>query len=104
MRSTTEKQRYIWNPPPKVLKVKIDGAFLMEQKSLVGGIDFIISDKDGAAVMVGAGRLESVHDAFCAQAQTCLAGLTGISAQVMTRIQLESDSFNLVSALKLSAF
>ncbi|KAK8443978.1 hypothetical protein SEVIR_9G060751v4 [Setaria viridis] len=52
-----------WNPPlEEVLKVNIDGAFLMEQKS--GGWGFIVRDADGNAVMAGAGRLESVHDSF----------------------------------------
>jgi ribonuclease HI len=74
----------------------------MEKKS--GRWGFTVRDKNGAAVMARAGRLDSVHDAFCAEAQACLTALTAISAQGMTRIQLESDSPNLVSALKSSAF
>ena len=92
-----------WNPPPPdTLKVNIDGAFFMENK--IGGWGFIVRDTNGFAVMAGAGKLESVHDAFCAEAQACLAALTAMSNQGMTRIQLESDSYNLVSALKSSAF
>ncbi|RLM87169.1 hypothetical protein C2845_PM04G13040 [Panicum miliaceum] len=32
--------------------------------------------------MARAGRLDSVHDASCAEAQACLTALTAISAQV----------------------
>jgi len=74
----------------------------MENK--IGGWGFIVRDTNGFAVMAGAGKLESVHDAFCAEAQACLAPLTAMSNQGMTRIQLESDSCNLVSAMKSSAF
>uniref|UniRef100_K4AID9 RNase H type-1 domain-containing protein n=1 Tax=Setaria italica TaxID=4555 RepID=K4AID9_SETIT len=38
------------------------------------------------------------------KAQACLAALTAISAQGMMRIQLESDSSNLVTALKSRVF
>ena len=71
----------------------------MEEKS--GGWGFILRDKNGVVVMAGAGRLDS---APCAEALACLATLIAMSAQGMTRIQLESDSSNLVSALKSSAF
>jgi len=43
----------------------------MENK--IGGWGFIVRDTNGFAVMAGAGKLESVHDAFCAEAQACLA-------------------------------
>ena len=55
-------------------------------------------------IFCSAGRLDSVHDAFCAEAQACLAPLTAMSTQGITRIQLESDSCNLAAALKSFAF
>jgi len=54
--------------------------------------------------MAGVWSLDSVHDAFCAEAQACLAPLTAMSNQGMTRIQLERDSCNLVYALKSFTF
>ncbi|RLM68850.1 uncharacterized protein C2845_PM17G08960 [Panicum miliaceum] len=89
--------------PVDVLKVNINGAFLMEQKS--GGWSFVVRDKDGAAVMAGAWRLESVHDTFRAEAQACLVVyLNSHSSLGTTIIQLESHSSNLVCTLKSSAF
>jgi hypothetical protein len=47
----------------------------MEQKSAACG--FIVGDDDRKVIMVGAGRLGSVHDSlFCAETQPCLAALT----------------------------
>jgi hypothetical protein len=58
--------------------------------------------------MVRARRLQSVYDSFCVETRTCLAALTTISYQGMTRIQLgiqlEIESSNLANAPKTWVF
>lgn len=88
-----------WTPPPAAMfKVNIDGAYLGERKS--GGWGFVLRDQYGHAVLAGAEKLEVVHDALCAEAQAGLTALQAVVVHGMDRIQLETDSTCLVSALK----
>jgi len=47
----------------------------------------------------GAGKLEKVHDALCAEARACLAAITTATDHGMMRVQLESDSKILVNLI-----
>ena len=65
---------------------------------------FIIRDSDGQGVVVGSGRLSAVADALSAEGEACLAALHAAMARGISRVIIESDSTNLVSALCGSVF
>ncbi|TVU02922.1 hypothetical protein EJB05_51550, partial [Eragrostis curvula] len=88
-------------PPPDILKVNID-RFIEEKK--IGAWGFIVRDHDGGAVLAGAGKLFAVQDALCAEPQAGLAALQAAAASGMSRIQLETDSSCLGTALNTDLF
>ena len=67
---------------------------------MAGAWGFVVRDNHATAVMAGAGRIEVVSDALCAEAQACIAALQAAAAQGMQNIILETDSIMLVKALK----
>ncbi|RLN16079.1 hypothetical protein C2845_PM02G03340 [Panicum miliaceum] len=97
------KERYksheCWSKPQaELLKVNFDGAFVAQEKR--GSWGFVVRDENGQAVLAGAGNLQAVHDALCAEAEACSAALTATMNHGMSNIVLESDSLVLVDALK----
>ncbi|GJN00674.1 hypothetical protein PR202_ga17870 [Eleusine coracana subsp. coracana] len=87
-----------WIPPPiELLKINFDAAFFADSKS--GGWGFIVRDHDGDVIMAGAGKLNAVQDALCAEAHAGLIALQFAGANGMSRIQLETDSTCLAAAL-----
>ena len=69
-----------------------------------GAWGFIIRDSDGQGVVAGSGRLSAVADALSAEEEACLAALHAAMARGISRVIVESDSTNLVSALSGSNF
>lgn len=68
------RPRRRWTPPPtELLKVNVDGAFFAAGQT--GGWGFVVRDHAGIAVLAGAGKLDAVHDALCAEALAVMAAL-----------------------------
>lgn len=61
---------------------------------------FIIRDSDGQAIVAGSGRLSSVSDALSAEGEACLAALEVAMSRGISRVIVETDSANLVLALR----
>lgn len=55
-----------------LLKISIDTAYIREPKA--GAWGFIIRDHNGDAMLVGAGRMESIYGALLAATYACRAG------------------------------
>jgi hypothetical protein len=74
--TSTNRQEKIFKPPteklhwcpPKsdFLNINFDGAFRHECKSEAWGS--IVRGQEGSVVLAGAGKLEKIHDALCAEA------------------------------------
>ena len=95
--------RKCWQPPPvDFLKVNFDGAFRAVEKD--GAWGFIIRDSDGQAIVAGSGRLSAVPDAISAEGEACLAALEAAMNRGISRVIIETDSTNLVSALRGNAY
>jgi ribonuclease HI len=84
------------------LKINFDGAFSQEERK--GAWGFIVRDHDRLAMLAGAGRINVLHDALSAEIHGCLAALTVVMDQGMSRIILESNSTILVQALQSSDY
>lgn len=59
----------------------------------------MIRDHEGSGVLVGAGRIESVHDALNAEAEACMNALHATANHGIFHIAIETDCSALVSAL-----
>ena len=76
-----------WIPPsPDVWKINIDAAFW--EKDLTGAWGFVVRDNHATVVMAGAGRMEVVSNALCAEANACIEELQAAAAQGMQNIIL----------------
>nr|BAD05391.1 hypothetical protein [Oryza sativa Japonica Group]BAD05566.1 hypothetical protein [Oryza sativa Japonica Group] len=88
-----------WHPPILgELKLNFDGAFFDEGKT--GGWGFVVRDHGGHCVLAGAGRIELVHDALCAEAMACLYALRAAANNGISHVSVETDCSVLVRALK----
>lgn len=97
------KAKEEWRPPPRdILKINIDDAFREEEKT--GAWGFMIRDCDGNGVLAGSGRLRWVHDALTAEREACLLALSAAMDAGISRVMIETDSTNLVSAVKSGDF
>ncbi|RLN16712.1 hypothetical protein C2845_PM02G22000 [Panicum miliaceum] len=97
------KSHECWSKPQaELLKVNFDGAFVAQEKR--GSWGFVVRDENGQAVLVGAGNLQAMHDALCAEADACLAALIATMNHGMSNIVFESDSLVLVDALKTNKY
>jgi len=84
--------------PSEMLNLNIDGAFLVRSKT--DGCGFIYSSWScGKGLLAGAGRLYVVHDATCAEAESCRVALQAALLRGISHVQLETDSSILVTAL-----
>jgi hypothetical protein len=89
-----------WDPPSEgVWKINIDGAFCEANKR--GAWGSVVRDFEGKASMAGAGCIEVVADALCAEAHACVEALNAAADVGMQSIVLESDSQVLMKALQL---
>ena len=65
-----------------------------------GAWGFVVRNSEGIASMAGAGCIEVVADALCAEAHACVEALIAAADVGMQSIMLESDSLVLVKALQ----
>lgn len=98
-RSLNLKWQY---PSEEFLKINIDAAFFEHDHS--GGWGFVIRDHSGSVVGSGAGKLEHITDSMQAETNAALQALKYASEVGMLRVVLETDAFNLKSALVSSSF
>jgi ribonuclease HI len=92
-----------WCPPPDdTLKINFDGAFMKETKR--GSWGFVVRDVEGTGVLAGCGMLSHVSDALIAEAEACVAAVRAAAEWGVSRVIIESDSLNLVKALKTTSF
>lgn len=89
-------------PPPGILKINFDRAY--REMSRDGAWGFVIRGENGRGVLAGSGRLPMVSDALMAEAEACLAALEAAIDHGISRVIIESDCLNLVSALKTDEF
>jgi len=61
-------------------------------------------DSDRQAIVAGSGRLSLVVDALSAEGEACIAALDVAMVRGISRVIIETDSTNLVSALCSNAF
>ena len=85
-------------PPPDIWKINVDAACWA--KEMDGAWGFVIRDHHGSAVLAGAGRLEVVCDALCAESHACIEALQVAADHGMQRVIVETDSQTLVKALQ----
>jgi len=70
----------VWAAPPEgVWKINVDGAFCAENRN--GAWGFVIRDHAGHPSIAGAGCIEVVAEALCAEAHACIGGLTAASSK-----------------------
>jgi len=74
----------------ELLKVNFNGAFVAQEKR--GSWGFVVRDENGQTVLAGAGNLNAVQDALCAEAEACLAALNATMNHGMSNVVFESDS------------
>lgn len=92
-----------WKAPPLgILKINFDGAY--REMSRDGSSCFVIRGENGQGVLAGSGRLPMVSDALMAEAEACLAAHEAAIDHGISRVIIESDCLNLVSALKSDEF
>lgn len=79
------KEKVQWCPPnSEYVKINFDGSFIQNRKS--GASGFVVRDHDRFVIMAGAGNLDKVHDAICAEAHACLIAITAAADQGMMQI------------------
>jgi len=97
------KDCHRWSPPPvDVLKINSDGAF--HEKEKTGAWGFVVRDSDGHSVLAGSGYLPAIHDALSAEGEACLAALKTMMEAGISRVIIEADSINLLSAIQTASF
>ena len=88
-----------WKPPEKdLLKINSDGSWDMASGS--GGWGFVARDENGVVAGAAAGFLPFAQDALHAEAEACLQALMHSQSWGVSRIHLETDSLQLVQAIK----
>ena len=89
-------------PPAEVLKINSDGAF--HEKEKTGAWGFVVRDSDGHGVLAGSRFLPAVHDALSAEGEACLAALNAAMEAGISRVIVEADSANLLTAIQTTKF
>ena len=99
----TTRETTGWRPPPPdVLKINSDGAFHKQDQS--GAWGFVVRDSDGQGILAGCGRLKSVHNALTVEGEACLMALKAAMEVGISRVIIETDSVNLVTAIQSRSF
>ena len=65
---------------------------------------FLVRDSDGRGVLAGSGFLPAVHDALSAEGEACLAALNAAMEAGISRVIVEADSANLLTAIQTTKF
>jgi hypothetical protein len=94
-----QQQLESWQlPKPEFIKVNFDAAYCQETHE--GAWGFIARADDGTFIVAGAGRMSHLSSALHAEASACVAAIEKTSNLGAFRVTFESDSLNLVNALK----
>ena len=80
------------------MKINFDAAFHEQQND--GAFGYVVRTNTGDTIAAGAGKLKHVKSALHAEALACIAAIEGPSDIGIHRVLLESDSQQLVYALK----
>ncbi|KAM3405038.1 hypothetical protein ACQJBY_007869 [Aegilops geniculata] len=92
------QQKERWSrPPPEILKINTDGAFLKE--SNFGGWGFVIRNNFGTVIAAGAGNLEQVSDALHSEALAMLHAVNTAIQMGCHQVIVETDSVQLKIAV-----
>ena len=93
-----QQQKERWSrPPPKILKINTDGAYLKESNS--GGWGFVIRNDCGMVIAAGAGNLGQVSDALHSEAMAMLHAINAAIQMGCHCVIMETDSVQLQSAV-----
>jgi ribonuclease HI len=94
-----QTQVELWLPPREnFIKVNFDAAFC--QNTNEGAWGFIARSEDGSVLLAGAGCMKHMRSALHAEAYACIQAIERTSNLGAFRVIFESDSLNLVNALK----
>ena len=100
--SGRKSQTIHWQrPAPNHVKVNFDAAF--RETTGDGAWGFVARADDGEFIAAAAGKLKHLKDALQAEAEAGVAAVEGAAMLGFHRVQFESDSQTLVSALKSSS-
>jgi hypothetical protein len=80
------------------VKVNFDAAFKAESR--LGAWGYIARSDEGDCIVGAAGKLRYIRDPLQAEVEAGLAAVEGAAAMGLNRVVFESDSKNLVSALR----
>jgi ribonuclease HI len=89
-------------PEGETIKINTDGAFSAEKCQ--GGWGFVARDAQGRVRGAGAGKIKYAGSAVQAEALACAEALQAAMEWGMVDFSIETDSLNLVSALKGTDF
>ena len=64
----------------------------------------MVRDSDGHGILAGSGRLWVVHDALSAEGEACLTALKIAMEVGISRVIIETDSLNLITAIQSGSF
>lgn len=81
----------------EVLQINVDGS--MRENPSRGGWGFIIRVAKDQPVGDGTGHIQHISDPLQVEATACLQGLYAAESWGMTRVQVQTDSLNLVQPL-----
>ena len=64
----------------------------------------MVRDSDGHGILAGSGRLWAVHDALSAEGEACLMALKTAMEVGISRVIIETNSLNLITAIQSGSF
>jgi hypothetical protein len=89
----------VWQAPAgDTQKINVDGSFFQETRS--GGWGFVVRDRDSRVRGSGAGFLQSVASAAQSEIIACEEAAKTAADWGITNVCIESDSLNLVHAMR----
>ncbi|EEE50990.1 hypothetical protein OsJ_31600 [Oryza sativa Japonica Group] len=92
-----------WRKPIfDVLKISSDGAFRSSTKQ--GGWGYVVRDHHGCVAQAGAGGADHLMDAFHSEIIACAAAIGATSERGIMKVEFETDSLLLKSALQENSF
>ncbi|CAN6201987.1 unnamed protein product [Urochloa humidicola] len=96
------RQKHWRKPHRGTFKINTDGAFLLNTGE--GGWGYVIRDEEGNVIRAGAGRSSHLLDAFHAEVNACLRGVSAADELGMNKVVIETDSMLLKLALESNSF
>lgn len=92
-----------WRRPlDDVVKINSDGSYMAGTGE--GGWGYVIRDGEGGVLYAGAGNLVRLTEALQAEVQACWEGAKAAAEHGIERVILETDSLQLVQAMKDNSY